>query len=114
MRLHVGKRATAIVAALFLSQALSGCDQFKKGFDDGFNKSWAKQNHDSCVKAAQSRGPADMVERYCTCVVNQLMPLSTSQKMALKETSPELAQAAATCNAQAQQQQSTYAPSNAP
>lgn len=107
MRFLGGLRATAglgaITILLILAPALSGCDQFQKGFDQGFNKSWSKKQHDSCVSSS-SGAPADVIERYCACLVTQLMPLKTSQKMGLTQSSPEVQSAMATCKAQVQEQ----------
>jgi hypothetical protein len=51
-----------------------------------FNATFAKATHDSCLRAAQDHGaPADAAERYCTCIVNQLAPLSVEAKMALPQ-----------------------------
>jgi hypothetical protein len=84
-----------------LIAVVGGCDQFKKGFDQGFNQSFGKKAHDSCVTSSTSHGaPAAVAEQYCTCVVGQLAPLSTQQKMGLNPSSPELKRAQETCTAQ--------------
>ena len=93
--------AIRVAAAIaLLAPALSGCGDFEKGF----NQSWSKKTHDDCVKEAGTRASADVAERYCSCVVTQLMPLPVSKKMGLKVDSPEAKQAIETCNAQLQQQ----------
>jgi hypothetical protein len=108
MHAEVGRRARAglcIVALVLMATALAGCGEMKKGFDKGFNDSFNKKTHDSCVTSAVGGGaPADIAERYCTCVVNQLAPLTPSQKMGLNQSSPELQNAMTSCKTQATQQ----------
>lgn len=66
-----------------------------------FNATFAKSTHDACLSAAQSHGaPADAAERYCTCVVNQLAPLSVEAKMALPQHQDTVAAASQACKAQ--------------
>src|SRR5579871_1578699 len=47
-----------------------------------FNASFDKATHDSCVGSAQNSGAsADAAEKYCSCVVAKLEPLSVQEKM---------------------------------
>jgi hypothetical protein len=79
-------RAGAWIVALGMAAALAGCgvpddnsaagQQFKAQFDKG--------THDSCVKAAVSKGAAaDKAEAYCTCVVAQADQLKNADKATL-------------------------------
>jgi hypothetical protein len=80
-----------------LSANLAGCDAYKKGFSQAFDKSM----HDSCVKSAVANSaPADAAERYCSCMVGQLQGLSVSEKQSLSPTSDKVTAAAAHCKAQ--------------
>ncbi len=66
-----------------------------------FNASFARDTHDSCVNAAQGHGAsAAAAEKYCTCVVNQLTPLSVEAKMALPQHQDTVAAASQACKAQ--------------
>jgi hypothetical protein len=90
----------ALAAAALM---LTACDQnagnaFKASFDKSFNASFDKSTHDSCVSTASGRGgAADVVERYCTCVVAQLDKLSIDEKMKLNQTPDKLTAAAQAC-----------------
>jgi len=90
-------RGLAAVLAI-AATALSGC-----GFESSFNKSWGTKFHDECVRgfAGQGGSSAD-AERFCTCVVNGLMPLSVADKMSLKPTSPKVQEVTNACLAQMQ------------
>ena len=96
-------RVTGALAALALVGALAGCDQnasnsFKESFDKSFNASFDKSTHDSCVSTATGRGgAADVVEKYCTCVVAQLDQLSVDEKMKLNSEPDKLKAAAEAC-----------------
>jgi len=93
-------RASLLCATAAALIGLAGCGQ--PAFDNGFNASFDKNTHDSCVPSAEQHGlAAAAAETYCSCVVAQLDKLTVQQKMALNTSSPELQQAAATCNAQA-------------
>jgi hypothetical protein len=79
---------------------LASCGQ--PAFDNSFNASFDKSIHDSCVPSAEQHGlAAAAANTYCSCVVGQLDKLTVQQRMALNTSSPEVTQAAATCNAQA-------------
>src|SRR5581483_11884029 len=94
-------RWARILGGLALAAASAGCDQFKKGFDQGFNESFSKKAHDSCVSSSTAHGATPVIaERFCTCVVTQLAPLSPQQKMGLNPTSPELKRAQDSCLAE--------------
>jgi len=83
------------------SQSVS--QAFTDAYDKSFNESFAKSMHDSCVPSAEAHGAsADAAERYCTCVVAQLAPLSVQEKQNLSPTSDKVTQAAAYCRAQVQ------------
>jgi len=94
----------AVIAGLGLSVMVLGlCACGNPEFDRGFNDKWSKTTHDTCVSSASSHNaPADLVERYCTCVVAKLMPLPVSEKMSLNGSSPKLQEAANACLAQLQ------------
>ena len=114
------KRLGLLVLAIALAVGVAGCGRgsgaqsassnspsftqgFKSGFDKSFNQAFARTSHDSCVSAAVSRGGApDKVERYCTCVVAQIMPLSVEEKQHLTASSDKLTQASAACRDQLQ------------
>jgi hypothetical protein len=92
-------RAALIGASTVALIGLAACGQ--PAFDNSFNTSFDKTTHDSCVPSAVQHGAsAADAETYCTCVVTQLNKLTVQQKMALNANSPELQQAATTCNAQ--------------
>ena len=79
------------IAAAFAAFSLTACGQFEKGF----NASFDKKTHDSCLPAAIQKGlSADAAEKYCTCAVAQLDKLSVWDKMSLRS-HPEKLQAAA-------------------
>jgi hypothetical protein len=66
-----------------------------------FNDTFAKTTHDSCLRSAQSHGAsADSAERYCSCVVSRLAPLSVADKMALPQHQDALTAAANACKSQ--------------
>ena len=66
-----------------------------------FNDTFAKSTHDSCLRSAQSHGaPADAAERYCSCIVSRLAPLSVEDKMALPQHQDTVAAASNACKAQ--------------
>ena len=53
------------------------------------------------MTSAQSHGAqADAAERYCSCVVGKLSPLSVEDKMALKSHQDTLVAASNACKAQ--------------
>jgi hypothetical protein len=64
-----------------------------------FNASFDKSTHDSCLSSAQSHGAAaDAAERYCSCVVTQLRPLSVEDKIALAHRQETIQAAAKVCS----------------
>jgi hypothetical protein len=66
-----------------------------------FNATFAKTTHDACLTSAQNHGvPADAAERYCSCVVNQLAPLSVEAKMALPQHHDTMTAASNACKGQ--------------
>jgi hypothetical protein len=66
-----------------------------------FNASFDKSTHDSCVTSAEGNGAtADAAEKYCTCVVAKLEPLSVQDKMALPQHQDTLTAAASACRGQ--------------
>jgi hypothetical protein len=66
-----------------------------------FNASFDKATHDSCVSSAESNGAAaDVAEKYCSCVVAKLEPLSVQDKMALPQHQDTLTAAASACKPQ--------------
>jgi hypothetical protein len=97
-----GRRLAGVVLGFsIVAVGAAGCGN--PSFDKGFNDKWSKTTHDSCVSARVSQGgAADEANRYCTCVVDKLMPLTVAQKMGLNGSSPELQQAANACLAQEQ------------
>jgi hypothetical protein len=103
--MHQSKNSGGLKLALAMAVAslgLSGCDQFQKGFDKGFNEKWEAKTHDDCLQGAMKAGAqAPLAEAYCSCVVKQLDPLPVSQKMSLKLDDPAVKQAETTCAAQA-------------
>jgi hypothetical protein len=92
-----------VASVAVMALALAGCGQndsnaFKASFDKSFNTSFDKSTHDSCVSSATGRGgAADVVERYCSCVVAQLDKLSTEEKMKLSQEPDKLTAAAQAC-----------------
>ena len=105
-------RLGATFIGLGLAAALSGCGLPADNSAAGqqFNASFAKSTHDACVPSAQQHGAsADQAEKYCTCVVAQLAPLSIADKMALPTHQDKMQAAAAACTAQTEP-----APTNAP
>jgi len=87
--------APAVLALLSISA--SGCDAYKKSFNQAFDKS----THDSCVTSAISHQAApDAAERYCSCMVAQLQGLSIQEKQSLNPSSDKVQQAVAHCKAQ--------------
>lgn len=108
----------AMIAAVALyALALAGCKapapraaegaktddsaaQLAAAFDKSFNESYAKRALDSCMKSATDSGAAaELAERYCTCFVDRLKPLSVQEKMNLKPESEAVQQAQAACKA---------------
>lgn len=86
------------LAVAIVALALAGCDQFQASFDKSFNASFDKRIHNDCVTSAVGRGAAaDVVERYCSCVVGQLDKLSVREKMNLRQTPDKLRAAAEAC-----------------
>jgi hypothetical protein len=78
---------------------------FEAGYTQSFNKTFDKNTHDSCVPAAVAHGAsADAAERYCTCVIAQLEPLSPTEKLQLYSQPDKLNAAAQACQAQIQAQ----------
>jgi hypothetical protein len=66
-----------------------------------FDASFAKSVHDSCMTSAQGHGAqTDAAERYCSCVVGKLAPLSVEEKMALKSHQDTLVAASNACKSQ--------------
>ncbi len=89
----------AIGLVMLAAVGLSACGN--KDFDNGFNTTWNKKNHDSCVQAATGKGaPAAAAEQYCSCVIAQLDKLSVQEKMSLDPNSPVATNAVNYCNAQ--------------
>ena len=78
---------------------MAGCGP---AFDNAMGAAYDKKVHDDCVTTASTNNPAALAEAYCSCVVVQLDKLTVQQRMALTPTSPEIHDAAATCNAQVQ------------
>jgi hypothetical protein len=102
-------RAAVIGASTAALLGLAACGQ--PAFDNSFNTSFDKTTHDSCVPSAVKHGAsAADAETYCSCVVTQLDKLTVQQKMALNANSPELQQAATTCNAQSPAANAAAAP----
>ena len=70
-------------------------------FDKSFNQAFAKSTHDSCVSGSTTHGATpDQAERYCTCVVGQLAPLSVREKQQLSPASGKFTQIRDLCRAQ--------------
>jgi len=114
MRVRQGLAAFAALAG-FAAVSLAGCgpssgnqaggfsQAFDAAYEKSFNESFARSTHDSCVTSALAhQAPAELAERYCTCFVGQFQSLSVQEKQQLTPASPQVAQAAATCKAQAQ------------
>jgi hypothetical protein len=88
---RTAKSLGVTIAAALAIFGLSACGQFEKGF----NASFDKKTHDSCLPAAMKNGlSADAAEKYCTCAVAKLDKLSLQDKMSL-QSHPERLQAAA-------------------
>jgi hypothetical protein len=76
---------------------------FGAAFEKSFNESFGKSLHASCLSSSQRQGAAaDLAERYCSCLVAQLAPLSVKEKQSLSPSSPTFTQAGAACKAQVQ------------
>ncbi|MFI4935040.1 MAG: hypothetical protein ACHP7N_10505 [Caulobacterales bacterium] len=93
-------RAGFALALGLAAASLASCDSksFSAAFDKSFNEAFDKSTHDSCVTAATGHGvAADVAERYCTCVVVQLRPLSVQEKQNLTHTPEKLTAAADAC-----------------
>jgi hypothetical protein len=70
-------------------------------FDKSFNAAFAKSSHDSCVSSSTTHGATpDQAERYCTCVVGQLAPLTVQEKQQLSPSSDKFTQIRDLCRAQ--------------
>jgi hypothetical protein len=93
-------RLGAVVVAMGAALALAACGMPADNSPAGqkFNEQFAKSTHDSCVPSAQQHGAtADQAEKYCTCVVAQLAPLSIQEKMSLPLNQDKMKTAAAAC-----------------
>jgi hypothetical protein len=65
-----------------------------------YNAGFEKSTHDACVSSAQNHGAAaDAAERYCSCVVDRLRPLSVENKVALSQHPDALSDASNACKA---------------
>jgi hypothetical protein len=65
-----------------------------------FNATFARTTHDACLSSAQSHGlTADAAERYCSCVVAKLSPLSVEDKMALPQHQDTMVASSNACRA---------------
>lgn len=102
------KTVACWILAVGSALALAGCGQggnsadYQAAFDKGFNQTFDKSTHDSCVSSATTHGATpDVAETYCSCVVTQLDKLSVDQRMKLQPSSPELQTAAEACKPQA-------------
>ena len=85
------------------SGAKSFLDGFHEGFDKKFNEAFAKSAHDSCVSAATAHSAtADQAERYCSCIVAQLAPLSVDEKRRFDPNSAKASEIREYCRGQAQ------------
>ena len=94
-----GRQAGIAACVVIASMSAAGCDAFNKGFNQAFDKS----THDSCVTSAVAhQASPDVAERYCSCLVEQLHPLSVQEKQHLSQTSDKVVQAVAHCKAQLQ------------
>src|SRR5262249_6794697 len=94
------RRGRAWVALAAAALGLAACGQggdsnaFKASFDKGFNESFNRSVHDSCVTTASSGGAsASVVETYCSCLVTELDKVPIDQRMKLNPSSPEFNQA---------------------
>ena len=66
-----------------------------------YNAAFDKSTHDSCLAAAKNHGAAaDVAERYCSCVVDRLRPLSVENKVALSQHPDALSEASNACKPQ--------------
>jgi hypothetical protein len=99
-------RFGATLVGIGLATALAACGAPADNSAAGqqFVASFDKSLHDSCVTSASSKGnaPADKVESYCTCFVQQANQLSNADKMALPMHQDKMQQMAQTCLAQLQ------------
>ena len=122
-RTSTGRRLALATVLAMTAMALVGCSQpgnrtasgaassqgflqaFEAGFTQSFNKNFDKSTHDSCVPSAVAHGAsADAAERYCSCVIAQLEPLSPAEKLQLNSQPDKLKAAGAACQAQIQTQ----------
>jgi hypothetical protein len=89
------------LAALSLAACGQGGGNGTSSFDAQFNASFDKSTHDSCVTSATGKGaPADMAERYCSCLVKEADKLTTQEKMSLPMHQDKMSALADTCIAQ--------------
>jgi len=66
-----------------------------------FNAAFDRGTHDSCVTSAESNGlPPDGADKYCSCVVARLEPLSVQEKLALPQHHDVIVAAATACRSQ--------------
>ena len=76
---------------------------FSDAYAKSFNQAFDRTTHDACLPSAEAHGAtADQAERYCTCVVAQLEPLSVADKQKLDSDPAKLQAAAAACQPRAQ------------
>ena len=88
---------TCVIPAL----SLAGCGRSPQA-DAAFNQAFNKSTHDSCVTSAIShQAAADVAERYCTCMVDQLKGLSVQEKQSLNPSSDKVQRAVTQCKASA-------------
>ena len=101
---HAGLRARCVVGPVLLAVAavsLAGCGRSPQA-DAAFNQAFNKSTHDSCVTSAIShQAAADVAERYCTCMVDQLKGLSVQEKQSLNPSSDKVQRAVTQCKASA-------------
>jgi hypothetical protein len=97
MRRHT-RTATSFGLALGAALAALSLTACGGQSDAAFNTQFDKSTHDSCVSTATTNGhPADVAEKYCTCVVDKL---SVADKMALPMHQEKLQAAAQACQPQ--------------
>jgi hypothetical protein len=92
-----------MAAAAVLLCGLAACGEMQEGFDKGFNESWAKSMKEGCMKSASASAGAVLAEQYCSCMIEELAPLSTKEKMEMKPDSPAVEAVANKCLAKIKQ-----------
>ena len=70
MKILENNKAIKIGLVLGISLSITACDEFEKGFDQG----WTQEFVSACVKEAEAAGaPSGEATEGCNCVANDLL-----------------------------------------